>query len=110
MARPLGLLCPQSQPLRQAQRCPNAEDKSAQKHAVPFTHCGLSIQLPRWGPGAQGICPGTILLRLLYRQGKGNMVERKKELKRRYHRKHKLKKLKAQLGAAKDGRGEENIM
>jgi hypothetical protein len=29
------------------------------------------------------------------------MVERKSELKRRYHRKHKLSKLKRKLGAAK---------
>jgi hypothetical protein len=38
------------------------------------------------------------------------MVERKKELKRRYHRKGKLRKLKSQLGAAKDARAKEAIL
>jgi hypothetical protein len=38
------------------------------------------------------------------------MVERKKELKRRYHRKKKLTKLKARLGAAKDGREKETVL
>jgi hypothetical protein len=44
------------------------------------------------------------------RQGKGNMVERKIELNRRYHRKKKLRKLKARLAAAKDGRERENVL
>jgi hypothetical protein len=38
------------------------------------------------------------------------MVERRMELKRRYHRKHKLKKLKSKLAAAKDGREREHIL
>jgi hypothetical protein len=38
------------------------------------------------------------------------MVERRSELKRRYHRKKKLGKLKAKLAAAKDGRERENIL
>jgi hypothetical protein len=38
------------------------------------------------------------------------MVERKKELTRRYHRKKKLTKLKAKLEAAKDGREKEQIL
>jgi hypothetical protein len=38
------------------------------------------------------------------------MVERKSELKRRYHRKQKLAKLKGKLAAAKDGREKEQIL
>jgi hypothetical protein len=38
------------------------------------------------------------------------MVERRKELNRRYHRKHKLRKLKARLATAKEGRERDNIM
>jgi hypothetical protein len=38
------------------------------------------------------------------------MVERKTELKRRYHRKKKLAKLKAKLATAKDGREKDNIL
>jgi hypothetical protein len=38
------------------------------------------------------------------------MVERKTELKRRYHRKKKMAKLKAKLAAAKDGREREAIL
>jgi hypothetical protein len=38
------------------------------------------------------------------------MVERKIELKRRYHRKKKMAKLKAKLAAAKDGREKEAIL
>jgi hypothetical protein len=38
------------------------------------------------------------------------MVERKSELKRRYHRKHKLAKLKAKLATAKDGREKEAVL
>jgi hypothetical protein len=38
------------------------------------------------------------------------MVERRSELKRRYHRKKKIAKLKARLAAAKDGRERETIL
>jgi len=38
------------------------------------------------------------------------MVERKSELKRRYHRKNKLAKLKARLATAKDGREKDQIL
>jgi hypothetical protein len=38
------------------------------------------------------------------------MVERRKELKRRYHRRQKLRKLKSRLAAAKDGREKENVL
>jgi hypothetical protein len=38
------------------------------------------------------------------------MVERKRELKQRYHRKKKLAKLKAKLQAAKDGREKDAIL
>jgi hypothetical protein len=38
------------------------------------------------------------------------MVERRTELKRRYHRKKKLAKLKAKLAAVKDGREKEAIL
>jgi hypothetical protein len=38
------------------------------------------------------------------------MVERRSELKRRYHRKHKLAKLKHKLASAKDGREKEAIL
>ena len=38
------------------------------------------------------------------------MVERKSELKRRYHRKSKMAKLKARLAAAKDARDREAII
>jgi hypothetical protein len=38
------------------------------------------------------------------------MVERRMELKRRYHRKHKVRKLKARLAAAKDNREREQIL
>jgi len=38
------------------------------------------------------------------------MVERKTELKRRYHRKAKLKKLKTKLAAARDSRERETIL
>jgi hypothetical protein len=38
------------------------------------------------------------------------MVERRTELKRRYHRKKKLKKLKAKLAHPKDGRERENTL
>ena len=38
------------------------------------------------------------------------MVERRIELNRRYHRKKKMRKLKAKLAIAKDGRERENIL
>ena len=38
------------------------------------------------------------------------MVERKKELTRRYKRKAKMRKLKTKLARAKDGREKENIV
>jgi hypothetical protein len=38
------------------------------------------------------------------------MVERRKELNQRYHRKKKLAKLKAKLASAKDGREKDNIL
>ena len=38
------------------------------------------------------------------------MVERKMELKRRYHRRKKMTKLKTKLAAAKDPREKENIL
>jgi hypothetical protein len=38
------------------------------------------------------------------------MVERRMELKRRYHRKKKMAKLKAKLAAAKDAREKEQIL
>jgi hypothetical protein len=38
------------------------------------------------------------------------MVERKKELKRRYHRKAKMAKLKARYAAAKEGREKDLIL
>jgi hypothetical protein len=38
------------------------------------------------------------------------MVERRIELKRRYHRKKKMAKLKAKLATAKEGREKENIL
>lgn len=38
------------------------------------------------------------------------MVERKMELKRRYHRKHKLRKLKARLAATKDNQKKDVIL
>src|SRR5581483_12525028 len=50
------------------------------------------------------------LSRLLDRQRKGNMVERRTELKRRYHRKKKLRKLKAKLATAKEGREKEHVL
>lgn len=37
------------------------------------------------------------------------MVERRIELNRRYHRKKKMRKLKAKLAKAKDGREKDNI-
>ncbi|HEV3205005.1 MAG TPA: DUF6800 family protein [Gemmataceae bacterium] len=38
------------------------------------------------------------------------MVERKMELKRRYHRKRKMAKLKVKYAAAKEGREKDNIL
>jgi hypothetical protein len=38
------------------------------------------------------------------------MVERRIELRRRYHRKKKMAKLKAKLATAKDGRERENVL
>ena len=38
------------------------------------------------------------------------MVERRMELKRRYHRKKKMAKLKAKLASAKDSRERDNIL
>ena len=38
------------------------------------------------------------------------MVERRSELKRRAHRKEKMRKLKARLAAAKDSRERDNIL
>jgi hypothetical protein len=38
------------------------------------------------------------------------MVERKSELKRRQHRKEKMRKLKAKLAAAKDGHSREQLL
>jgi hypothetical protein len=38
------------------------------------------------------------------------MVERKSELKRRYQRKKKLRKLKGKLAKAKDGREKDNLL
>jgi hypothetical protein len=40
----------------------------------------------------------------------GFMVERKKELKRRYHRKAKMAKLKIKLASAKDQREKDQIL
>ena len=39
-----------------------------------------------------------------------NMVERRSELNRRYHRKKKLRKLKARLAKVKEGRDKENVL
>jgi hypothetical protein len=39
-----------------------------------------------------------------------DMVERRTELNRRYHRKAKMRKLKAKLAGAKDARERENIL
>ena len=38
------------------------------------------------------------------------MVERKIELKRRYHRKEKMRKLKAKLAIAKEGREKDGVL
>jgi hypothetical protein len=38
------------------------------------------------------------------------MVERRKELDRRYHRKEKLARLKVKFAKAKDGRDKDNIL
>lgn len=38
------------------------------------------------------------------------MVERRSELKRRYHRKEKMRKLKARLATAKDSRERDNVL
>ncbi len=38
------------------------------------------------------------------------MVERRKELDRRYHRKEKLARLKVKLAKAKDGREKDNLL
>ena len=38
------------------------------------------------------------------------MVERRMELKRRYHRKKKLRKLKTKLATAKEGREKEGLL
>ena len=38
------------------------------------------------------------------------MVERRSELNRRYHRKKKLRKLKARLAKAKEGREKDNLV
>lgn len=38
------------------------------------------------------------------------MVERRSELTRRYHRKKKMRKLKAKLAATKDGRERDNVL
>ncbi len=38
------------------------------------------------------------------------MVERKRELKQRYHRKQKMRKLKAKLARAKDAREREAVL
>ena len=38
------------------------------------------------------------------------MVERRSELNRHYHRKHKLRKLKSKLAAAKDGRERDTVL
>ena len=38
------------------------------------------------------------------------MVERRSELNRRYHRQQKMRKLKARLAAAKDGREKEAVL
>jgi hypothetical protein len=38
------------------------------------------------------------------------MVERRIELRRRYHRKAKMRKLKAKLATAKEGREKDNIL
>jgi hypothetical protein len=43
-------------------------------------------------------------------EGSAKMVERKSELKRRYHRKKKLTKLKHKLATAKDPRDKEAIL
>jgi hypothetical protein len=44
------------------------------------------------------------------RQKEDLMVERRKELDRRYHRKQKLARLKIKLTKAKDGREKDNIL
>ena len=42
--------------------------------------------------------------------GANLMVERRKELDQRYHRKKKLAKLKAKLASAKDGRARDEVL
>jgi hypothetical protein len=44
------------------------------------------------------------------REERADMVERKTELKRRYHRKKKLSKLKKKLATAKDGREKDAVL
>jgi len=44
------------------------------------------------------------------RQKEDLMVERRKELDRRYHRKEKLARLKVKFAKAKDGRDKDNIL
>lgn len=46
----------------------------------------------------------------IHRKGKNYMVERRKELNRRYHRKEKLAKLKEKLAKAKDGREKDAVL
>ncbi len=54
---------------------------------------------------------GVLLVKTLdSNEGQADMVERKKELKQRYHRKEKLSRLKAKLRLAKDGREREHIL
>jgi hypothetical protein len=69
----------------------------------------LRVQLAPWATN-EGLAAKAILLTLSHHQGKGNMVERRSELNRRYHRKQKLRKLKSRLARAKDGRDKENIL
>jgi hypothetical protein len=47
---------------------------------------------------------------LIPNEERADMVERKTELKRRYHRKKKLSKLKKKLAASKDARDKETIL
>ena len=47
---------------------------------------------------------------VIHGRGTPPMVERRSELRRRYHRKYKMRKLKAKLAAAKDGRDREHIL
>src|SRR5205807_3507211 len=81
--------------------------------ANPMFRFHIAASSYNWQDGSQGISEAgrwAATSRLANPARKGNMVERRIELNRRYHRKKKLKKLKSKFRTAKEGREKDGIL